>query len=81
MLTGIRRCESDPTRPDRQAVNQDQLAREMESDRVAASRAMAQNKQLKRQLEELQDGFITLVGRAATHDNQKRVLNWSMSIE
>ena len=45
-----------------------QLAREMESDRVAASRAMAQNRQLKQQLQELQDGFITLVrtcGRCA----------------
>ena len=44
-----------------QAVDKGQLAREMESDRVAASRAMAQNKQLKQQLQELQDGFITLV--------------------
>ena len=44
-----------------QAVDNGQLAREMESDRVAASRAMAQNRQLKQQLQELQDGFITLV--------------------
>ena len=51
-----------------------QLAREMESDRVAASRAMAQNKQLKQQLQELQDGFITV-------SNKKLELTESLASE
>ncbi|KAF0304009.1 Golgin subfamily A member 2 [Amphibalanus amphitrite] len=56
------------------AVDNGQLAREMESDRVAASRAMAQNKQLKQQLQELQDGFITL-------SNKKLELTESLAAE
>ena len=44
-----------------QYVNTDQLLESMQSDKVAAARALSQNKQLKEQLEELQNGFIMMV--------------------
>lgn len=34
----------------------------IESDKVAASRAMAQNQELRKQLEEMQQAFVHLVG-------------------
>lgn len=39
-------------------VNQEDLVAACQSDKVAASRAMMQNKQLKQQLEELQEGIV-----------------------
>ncbi|XP_022256148.1 golgin subfamily A member 2-like [Limulus polyphemus] len=39
-------------------VDKFQLLEKMQSEKVAASRAMVQNKQLKQQLEELQDGLV-----------------------
>ncbi|XP_037776329.1 golgin subfamily A member 2-like [Penaeus monodon] len=41
-------------------VNTSQLLAAMQSDKVAAARALTQNKQLKEQLEELQSGFIIM---------------------
>ena len=42
-------------------VDKEQLLEDLQSDKTALSRAMAQNKQLKHQLAELQNGFVTLV--------------------
>lgn len=42
-------------------VDTSQLLEVMQSDKVAAARALTQNKQLKEQLEELQSGFIIMV--------------------
>lgn len=42
-------------------VDKEKLLEVMQSDKVAASRAVAQNKELKKQLEELQNGFVKLV--------------------
>ncbi|XP_054713090.1 golgin subfamily A member 2-like, partial [Uloborus diversus] len=41
-------------------VDQGRLVETMQSDKVAASRAMAQNRELKKQLEELQSGFVEM---------------------
>ena len=43
-------------------VDTSRLLAAMQSDKVAAARALTQNKQLKEQLEELQSGFIIMVG-------------------
>ena len=42
-------------------VNSNDLVAALESDKVAASRAMTQNKQLKEQVEELEGAVIRLV--------------------
>lgn len=42
-------------------VDTNQLLQSMQSDKIAASRALSQNKQLKEQLEELQNGFVMMV--------------------
>lgn len=42
-------------------VDKEKLVDTIQSDKVAASRAMSQNKQLKKQLEELQEGFVQMV--------------------
>lgn len=47
-----------------------------QSDKVAASRAMAQNKQLKEQLEELQTAIVSLV-RKKWHHNIKENIDLS----
>lgn len=41
--------------------DKDKLLAAMESDKVAAARAVGQNQRLKQQLEELQDGFVKMV--------------------
>lgn len=41
--------------------DKEKLLTAMESDKVAASRAVGQNQRLKQQLEELQDGFVKMV--------------------
>ncbi|KAB7505637.1 Golgin subfamily A member 2 [Armadillidium nasatum] len=41
-------------------VDTNQLLQSMQSDKIAASRALSQNKQLKEQLEELQNGFVMM---------------------
>ncbi|GAB6024402.1 hypothetical protein CHUAL_009567 [Chamberlinius hualienensis] len=41
-------------------VDKNQLLEDMQSDKVAASRAIAQNRELKKQLEELQNAFVKL---------------------
>lgn len=46
-----------------QTVRHDDLVAACESDKVAASRAMAQNVRLKAQLEELQMGIIQVVSK------------------
>jgi hypothetical protein len=50
----LERFESD--QPDK-----DKLLAAMESDKVAAARAVGQNQLLKQQLEELQEGFVKMV--------------------
>jgi hypothetical protein len=50
----VERLEGD--QPDK-----DKLLAAMESDKVAAARAVGQNQRLKQQLEELQDGFVKMV--------------------
>lgn len=42
-------------------VDQSRLQETMQSDKVAASRAVAQNRELKKQLEELEKGFVDMV--------------------
>ena len=42
-------------------VDKEKLLDDMQSDKTALSRAMAQNKELKNQLAELQNGFVILV--------------------
>lgn len=42
-------------------VDTGKLLEAMQSDKVAAARALTQNRQLKEQLEELQSGFIIMV--------------------
>lgn len=44
-----------------QEIDTTQLLQTMQSDKIAAARALSQNKQLKEQLEELQNGFIMMV--------------------
>ncbi|XP_042898392.1 golgin subfamily A member 2 isoform X2 [Parasteatoda tepidariorum] len=41
-------------------VDQNRLVETMQSDKVAASRAVTQNRELKKQLEELQNGFVEM---------------------
>ena len=48
-------------RSNSQAVDTSQLLAALQSDKVAAARALTQNKQLKEQLEELQNGFVLVV--------------------
>ena len=43
------------------AVNQEKLLETMQSDKTALSRAIAQNRELKVQLAELQGGFVKMV--------------------
>ncbi len=43
------------------AVDSDSLLESMQSDKTALSRAIAQNKELKTQLAELQNGFVKMV--------------------
>ena len=42
-------------------VDKEKILDDMQSDKTALSRAMAQNKELKNQLAELQNGFVALV--------------------
>ena len=44
-----------------QQVDRDSLLETMQGDKTALSRAMAQNKELKNQLTELQSGFVKMV--------------------
>lgn len=43
------------------APNMNKLMSDMESDKIAASRAMSQNQTLKEQLEEMQQAFVHVV--------------------
>ena len=43
-----------------EAVDRESVLQNMQSDKTALSRAMAQNKQLKQQLSELQNGFVKM---------------------
>jgi hypothetical protein len=45
-----------------QQVDKESLLETMQGDKTALSRAMAQNKELKNQLTELQNGFVKMVG-------------------
>ena len=55
-------------RSNSQAVDTSQLLATLQSDKVAAARALTQNKQLKEQLEELQTGFIIMVSSLIIED-------------
>ena len=44
-------------------VDKEQLLDSMQSDKTALSRAIAQNKELKSQLAELQNGFVKMVSQ------------------
>jgi hypothetical protein len=46
---------------DDNGIDQEKLLQTMHEDKTTLSRAIAQNKQLKDQLTELQDGFIKMV--------------------
>ena len=48
-------------------VDKDKILDDMQSDKTALSRAMAQNRELKNQLAELQNGFVTLVSGFIDH--------------
>lgn len=48
-------------RLDDNQVDSEQLLASMQSDKTALSRAIAQNKELKNQLAELQNGFVKMV--------------------
>ncbi|XP_013784267.1 golgin subfamily A member 2-like [Limulus polyphemus] len=56
----LEELESALSRQQETQVDKTRLLETMQSEKVAASRAMAQNRQLKQQLEELQDGFVKL---------------------
>lgn len=47
-------------------VDQTALLDNMQSDKTALSRAMAQNKELKSQLAELQNGFVKMVRHSSS---------------
>lgn len=60
--------------------DKDKLLAAMESDKVAAARAVGQNQRLKQQLEELQDGFVkmvslTVIGISGIHINQIQAMD------
>ena len=48
-------------------VDKDALLDSMQSDKTALSRAMAQNRELKQQLAELQNGFVKMVSSCCHH--------------
>ncbi len=58
------------------------LLESIQSDKATISRALAQNKELKTQLEELQTAFVKMVSPSATHSlgkmfsERKRVLQF-----
>lgn len=52
--------ESTIARLEEEKIDKARLLDTMQSDKVAASRAVAQNRELKKQLEELQTGFVTM---------------------
>ncbi|XP_013386833.1 golgin subfamily A member 2 isoform X2 [Lingula anatina] len=56
----IMELESTLSRVGEDSIDKDELLESMQSDKVALSRAMAQNKDLKQQLAELQNGFVKL---------------------
>ncbi|CAF0985360.1 unnamed protein product, partial [Didymodactylos carnosus] len=56
----IAKLESTIDKTSENVVDHGKLLETMQSDKMALSRAMAQNKQLKEQFEELQEGFIKL---------------------
>ncbi len=49
------------------SVDKEALLESMQSDKTALSRAIAQNKELKIQLAELQNGFVKMVKQPAFH--------------
>ena len=57
-----------------EAVDSSGLMARLQSDKVAAARALTQNKMLKDQLAELQDGFIMMVSRKKSFIWCKKIL-------
>ncbi|XP_076057883.1 golgin subfamily A member 2-like [Oratosquilla oratoria] len=70
----IETLEVNVERSKTEEVDTDQLLATMQSDKVAATRALTQNKQLKEQLEELQNGFILM-------SNKKLELTEKLEVE
>ncbi|KAG1714782.1 Golgin subfamily A member 2 [Nymphon striatum] len=56
----LQELEGTISRLQEEEVDKGKLLDTIQSDKVAASRAMTQNKQLKKQLEELQEGFVQM---------------------
>jgi len=54
--------ENQMTELGQEAGDREQLLENIQSDKTALSRALTQNKELKNQLAELQNGFVKLVG-------------------
>ena len=54
-------CVTEWCRIEENSVDHEQLLQSMHEDKTTLSRAIAQNKQLKEQLIELQDGFVKMV--------------------
>lgn len=57
----IAELEKSVSRLKENQVDNSRLMETMQSDKVAASRAVTQNRELKKQLEELQNGFVSMV--------------------
>ena len=58
----ISELEKSVNRLKEEQIDHSRLVETMQSDKIAASRAVAQNRELKKQLEELQNGFVSMVG-------------------
>lgn len=57
----IAELEKSINRLKEEQVDHSRLLETMQSDKIAASRAVTQNRELKKQLEELQNGFVSMV--------------------
>lgn len=65
----IAELEKNISRLKEDQVDQSRLLETMQSDKVAASRAVTQNRELKKQLEELQSGFVSMVSISGFYKN------------
>ena len=65
----ILELESSMARIGEESVDKEQLLQNMQSDKTALSRSMAQNKELKHQLAELQNGFVKMVSSSTDLSN------------
>eukprot|EP00118_Oscarella_pearsei_P008925 m.48541 g.48541 ORF g.48541 m.48541 type:complete len:81 (+) comp33886_c0_seq6:260-502(+) len=61
MSAKIQECEVSLKRLNEDAVDRSKLLSDMQNDKATISRALIQNKELKSQLEELQEAFVKMV--------------------